>query len=157
MKHQISTSVSAETARQADLLRDRLGLSLRDLLTLAIDRFYKEETIMGLVTKRDHAWRNGRQVELPELFWSDKYPDQWIAYTSDKRRVIFAANNGWASRETFTDTFTRLQPCDHALEKAAMHLAGCPTMADMFKPVADLSHIDWELVVPDPDAPSIPA
>ena len=45
---QISTNVSERTRQQVDRLADSLGYSIRDVVTVAIDRFYREEiTMMG--------------------------------------------------------------------------------------------------------------
>jgi hypothetical protein len=42
VKTQISTSVSEETRRKADAIMARTGYGLRELLTVAIDRMYRE-------------------------------------------------------------------------------------------------------------------
>lgn len=43
MRTQISTNVSDRTRWQADELINHFGYSLRDVITVAIDRFYREE------------------------------------------------------------------------------------------------------------------
>lgn len=43
MKTQISTTVSRRTRQQANELGKKLGYSLRDIITVAIDRMHKEE------------------------------------------------------------------------------------------------------------------
>lgn len=45
MRTQISTNVSERTRAQADELMARLNYSLRDVMTIAIDRMYHEEVI----------------------------------------------------------------------------------------------------------------
>ena len=45
MRTQISTNVSGKTRQQADELIGILGYSLRDVVSIAIDRLYREEVI----------------------------------------------------------------------------------------------------------------
>jgi len=44
MRTQISTNVSSRTRAQADALIQEHGYSLRDVVTIAIDRLYREES-----------------------------------------------------------------------------------------------------------------
>ena len=46
MRIQISTNVSDRTRAQADALIQNHGYSLRDVVTIAIDRLYREEATM---------------------------------------------------------------------------------------------------------------
>jgi hypothetical protein len=53
VRTQISTSVSEETRRQAAAIMARTGYGLRELLTLAIDRMYREDQMHHLSYEAD--------------------------------------------------------------------------------------------------------
>lgn len=42
MRIQIGTNVSKETKRQVNKLREVYGYSIRDIITIAVDRFYTQ-------------------------------------------------------------------------------------------------------------------
>lgn len=66
---QISTGVSQRTREQADELAQKLGYSLRELVTLAIDRIYQEEFKMHIISRK----LDGRLEYLSGIRWtSDK-------------------------------------------------------------------------------------
>lgn len=56
---QISTNVSTETRRQADELIELFGYSLRDVVSIAIERMHREEVIkMAQYRKCRHCGRS---------------------------------------------------------------------------------------------------
>jgi len=63
-RYQISTTVSPLTRRQADELME-LGYSVRDIVTLGIDRIYREETSM--VTRQFWAHKQTGEVWAVQL------------------------------------------------------------------------------------------
>jgi len=63
-RYQLSTTVSPLTRRQADELME-LGYSVRDILTLGIDRIYREETSM--VTRQFWAHKASGEVWAVQL------------------------------------------------------------------------------------------
>jgi hypothetical protein len=110
MRTQISTSVSARTRAQADELMARYGYSLRDVVSIAIDRMH-QEVIMSPKTAK--------------LFWTPSLPEHWVAQSVDEGWVMFpATEGGWAERTPYRGHLAALQPCDPATERMAVQLSG---------------------------------
>jgi NADH pyrophosphatase NudC (nudix superfamily) len=66
---QISTSVSPETRKQADELIERFGYSLRDVLTIAIEKLYTEKTQEVAMARYGNCTECGKALSKDEGYY----------------------------------------------------------------------------------------
>lgn len=82
MRTQISSGVSERTRQQADELIEQKGYSLRDLVTIAIDRMYKQE-----IPQIFHYTNDTRPNFLRFTNLSDRYGEQEPVCLNDYREL----------------------------------------------------------------------
>jgi len=92
---QISTSVSKETKQQADELVTKYGYSLRDVITLGIEKFYQEKIGKEVAMRPCEQCGSTRNVRSIRIEGEKGTINLCGACRGDKRTTAYRERQAW--------------------------------------------------------------